>query len=75
MAPMTSLDELLRLDRPALVELTRKMHYYHVLDFGDGVETDGEFDLRPELGKYRFPEEMRGLRVLDVGRASGVFSF
>ncbi len=72
---MTSLDELLQLDRPALVELSRKMHYYHVLDFGGGAETDGEFDLRPELAKYRFPEEMHGQRVLDIGRASGFFSF
>ncbi len=75
MAPPTSLDELLQLDRPTLVELSRKMHYYHVLDFGDGVETNGEFDLRPELAKYRFPERMDGLRVLDIGRASGFFSF
>lgn len=50
------------------------MSWYHCIDLGEFV-TRGTFDLRPHLKHYGFPEDMRGMTVLDVGRSSGFFSF
>jgi tRNA (mo5U34)-methyltransferase len=59
----------------ALRELAASVPWYHTMDLGDGFVTSGEFDLRPVLPAYGFPEDMSGLSVLDIGRASGFFSF
>jgi len=53
---------------PALV-------WYHSIDLGRGLVTPGTFDLRPHLSTYRFPLDMRGLKVLDIGPGDGFFSF
>jgi tRNA (mo5U34)-methyltransferase len=50
-------------------------YWYHTIDLGLGVATDGDYDMNPLLPKYGFPESMRGMCVLDVGRGSGFFSF
>jgi tRNA (mo5U34)-methyltransferase len=52
-----------------------KYYWYHCVDLGGGVVTDGDYDLRPLLPQYGFPARMDGMRVLDVGRASGFFAF
>ncbi len=52
-----------------------KYYWYHCVDLGGGVVTDGDYDLRPLLPKYGLPPRMDGMRVLDVGRASGFFAF
>jgi tRNA (mo5U34)-methyltransferase len=49
--------------------------WYHTVDLGGGVVTQGLYDHRPYLDKYGFPENLSGKRVLDVGAASGFFSF
>lgn len=53
----------------------RNFYWYHCIDLGNGIVTEGDYNLRPLLPMYRFPDDMSGLRVLDVGRASGFFSF
>jgi tRNA (mo5U34)-methyltransferase len=53
----------------------REFYWYHCVDLGNGVVTEGDFDLRQHWSSYAFPDDMRGMRVLDVGRASGFFSF
>jgi SAM-dependent methyltransferase len=55
-------------------EATR-YYWYHVIDLGDGLVTPGLYDLRQSLDRFRFPENMSGMRVLDVGSATGFFSF
>jgi len=50
-------------------------HWYHCIDLGHGIITDGDYDMAPYLQLYGFPADLRGNRVLDVGRASGFFSF
>lgn len=52
-----------------------KFYWYHAIDLGDGVVTNGHYEMTPLLAHYGFPESMEGLNVLDVGRASGFFSF
>jgi len=56
-------------------EEMERYYWYHCIDLGGGVVTDGDYDLRPLLPEYGFPSRMHGMRVLDVGRASGFFSF
>ncbi len=50
-------------------------YWYHTVDLGDGLVTPGDYDLRPELPAYHFPEAMHGWKVLDVGSATGFFAF
>lgn len=48
--------------------------WYHTLDLGHGVVTEGMFDLRPFVDRYGLPD-VSGLRVLDVGTFDGFWSF
>ena len=50
-------------------------YWYHTIDLGEGLVTPGIFDLRDNLAAFRFPEDMRGMTVLDVGSATGFFAF
>ena len=50
-------------------------YFYHVVDLGNGIMTPGVFDYQTQIGLYQFPEDMTGLNVLDVGAATGFFSF
>lgn len=56
-------------------ETAAAYYWYHCIDLGQGVLTDGDYDMNPLLDHYAFPRQMAGLSVLDVGRASGFFSF
>lgn len=49
--------------------------WYHTIDLGGGVVTPGVFDHRPILDKYRLPDRMDGLRVLDVATWDGFWAF
>lgn len=51
------------------------LYWYHTVDLGDGLVTPGTYDYRATLPAFRFPESMRGMRVLDVGSATGFFAF
>lgn len=59
----------------SLREQASRYYWYHCVDLGGGVVTEGDYDLRDVLPKYDFPERMDGLTVLDVGRGSGFFAF
>ena len=52
-----------------------RYYWYHAVDLGDGLVTPGLYDFRGSLDRFAFPEEMSGLRVLDVGSATGFFTF
>jgi tRNA (mo5U34)-methyltransferase len=62
-------------DREQLLAEAAKYYWYHCIELAPGVVTDGDFDMTPVLPKYRFPDDMTGMDVLDVGRASGFFAF
>lgn len=49
--------------------------WYHTIDLGHGVVTPGFYDHRPFLGSYGLPRDLRGRRALDIGAASGFFTF
>jgi tRNA (mo5U34)-methyltransferase len=49
--------------------------WYHTLELGDGVVTSGMFDHRPVLKHYPLPDDLSGLRCLDVGTMDGFWAF
>jgi tRNA (mo5U34)-methyltransferase len=52
-----------------------RYYWYHTIDLGDGLVTPGDYDYRQSLPHFQFPEDMRGMNVLDVGSATGFFAF
>lgn len=58
-----------------LQEQVRQLGWYHTLELGPGVVTDGMFDLRPYVDRYGIPERLDGQRVLEVGTWDGFWSF
>jgi tRNA (mo5U34)-methyltransferase len=52
-----------------------QLEWYHTLTLGDGVQTEGVFDIRPFVPQYGLPEDLTGKRVLDVGTWDGFWAF
>jgi tRNA (mo5U34)-methyltransferase len=57
-----------------LTQRAREMSWYHTLEL-PGLVTEGWFDLRPYLDRYGLPEQMTGMRALDVGTWDGFWAF
>lgn len=49
--------------------------WYHSIDLGDGVVTPGMFDHRAAVERYLLPQDLSGLRCLDVGTMDGFWAF
>jgi len=49
--------------------------WYHSIDLPGGVETLGWFDHRGRENNYLLPEDLRGMRCLDVGTMDGFWAF
>lgn len=49
--------------------------WYHTLELGDGVVTEGMFDHRAAVGRYLLPPDLTGMRCLDVGTMDGFWAF
>ena len=49
--------------------------WYHTLDLGDGVRTKGMFDHAPVLDRYPLPDDLTGMRCLDVATMDGYWAF
>src|ERR1035437_2369557 len=70
-------------EQRALEERSRQLGYaeaaeffwYHTIDLGDGLVTPGLYDFRETLDCFGFPSDMKGMTALDVGSATGFFSF
>lgn len=56
-------------------EFCESTYWYHTLDLGNGITTDGMYDLRPYLDLHEFPDSLEGKSVLDVGCSDGFYSF
>ena len=50
-------------------------YWYHTFAFHNGFEARGDYDIGLNIDEYGFPPDMAGLKVLDIGSASGWFSF
>jgi tRNA (mo5U34)-methyltransferase len=55
-------------------EVTR-YRWYHTLDLGHGVVTEGMFDHRKVIDRCLLPNDLSGLRCLDVGTMDGFWAF
>lgn len=66
---MTELDIL------RIKQQVTKLVWYHTMDLGYGIVTPGIYDHRPYLKLYGIPRDLSGKSALDVGAASGYFSF
>jgi tRNA (mo5U34)-methyltransferase len=51
------------------------LEWYHTIDLGEGIVTPGIYDHRPYLEHYGIPQDLTAKTALDVGAASGFFSF
>jgi tRNA (mo5U34)-methyltransferase len=52
-----------------------KYYWYHTIDLPGGLVTPGLYDFRETVSCFQFPDDMRGTTALDVGSATGFFSF
>jgi tRNA (mo5U34)-methyltransferase len=51
------------------------LYWYHTIALPNGLVTPGIYDFRQTIAAFPFPADMRGMRVLDVGSATGFFAF
>jgi tRNA (mo5U34)-methyltransferase len=58
-----------------LADRVRELDWYHTIELRPGLVTAGVYDLRPYVPRYRLPERMDGMRVLDVGTFDGFWAF
>jgi tRNA (mo5U34)-methyltransferase len=61
--------------RVNLLEQARERSWYHAIELGDGYVTPGWFDLRPFVRHYGLPDDMSGMRALEVGTWDGFWAF
>ena len=53
----------------------KRLKWYDTIDLGQGLSTPGIYDHRPYLAAYGLPKDLKNRTVLDIGAASGFFSF
>jgi tRNA (mo5U34)-methyltransferase len=57
------------------VSRAREHDWYHTLELRPGEWTEGWFDLRDAVRHYDLPNDMSGMRVLEVGTWDGFWAF
>ena len=62
-------------DTAGLKREVERYPWYHTLDLGGGVVTAGMFDHRPVLHHYPIPDDLSGMRCLDVATMDGYWAF
>jgi len=62
-------------ERQSLADRMNQLSWYHTVDLGDGLRTPGAYDHNPYLGAYGLPKDLTGCTALDIGAASGYFTF
>jgi tRNA (mo5U34)-methyltransferase len=58
-----------------LLEQARERSWYHAIELGDDYVTEGWFDLRPFVRHYGLPDDMTGMRALEIGTWDGFWAF
>lgn len=48
--------------------------WYHSYYFDNGLSVRGDYDIGADIDDYGFPEDMRGMEVLDIGTGAGWFA-
>lgn len=58
-----------------LLAASSKLTWFHTMDLGGGVRTQGIYDPMRTLPRLRLPDRLDGKRVLDVGAWDGFYAF
>ena len=58
-----------------IIELIATHSWYHTIELPHGVVTPGRVDHRRQLHHYGLPDDMTGMRVLDVATYDGFWAF
>jgi tRNA (mo5U34)-methyltransferase len=58
-----------------LIEHAMRMNWYHTIELAPGVVTPGLVDTRKYVRHYGLPDNMAGLRALDIGTQDGFWAF
>jgi tRNA (mo5U34)-methyltransferase len=58
-----------------LADRVRRFEWYHTIDLGHGIVTQGMFDHRPSVDRFLLPSSLHGQRCLDVGTMDGFWAF
>jgi len=58
-----------------LRERFSEIDWYHTQELAPGLITPGMFDLRPYVSRYGLPDDLTGVRALDVGTFEGFWAF
>ncbi len=53
----------------------RGLDWYHTLELAPGLVTEGMFDMRAYVDYYGLPDDMTGMRALDIGTWDGFWAF
>lgn len=59
----------------ALVERVSQIDWYHAVELPHGIVTPGRADHRDQVSRYGLPEDMTGMRALDVATFDGFWAF
>lgn len=49
-------------------------YWHHSYYFDNGFTQRGDYDIGRDVADYRFPQNLEGMSVLDVGTGSGSFA-
>jgi len=72
-ATLPGMSSLSREEISSLVAATE--HWHHVIRFPHGIASPGAYDPTDLLERLALPNDMTGMRVLDVGTRDGFFAF
>jgi tRNA (mo5U34)-methyltransferase len=64
-----------RVDPEDLREEFETITWYQTQELAPGMVTQGMFDLRPYVDRYGIPDDLTGMRALDVGTFEGFWAF
>lgn len=73
--PVAPLTEPASPEARAIIDRISGYQWYHTIDLGHGVATPGYVDHRAQWPFYHLPEDMTGMRVLDVATFDGFWAF
>jgi tRNA (mo5U34)-methyltransferase len=59
----------------ALMDRVGQIEWYHAIELPHGIVTPGRADHRDQVSRYGLPEDMTGLRALDVATFDGFWAF
>jgi len=81
--PLRTVDEVEPIPAPALKnararklwERVSRIGWYHTIDLGNGIVTPGFIDNRDTIDRFGLPEDLTGMRCLDIGTYDGFWAF